>query len=204
MRQSALINSLATRINNAQLGEVSFQALQATRPVRSNTANRNPKFRGDHVVPRPGIPQKEQGQEPLAAVVNPLQRLVDKRGMLPLDNHCVSREIRIDRVGAIPKERFVLPFFDTPTLATGGRDQPGRKAVRLLERLEPPENDREHILDDIGGILLAEPGFEGNGIDKPRVPLDQQVPRLLISGKAGRQHAGVSVMLGPLLELPHR
>jgi hypothetical protein len=92
--------------------------------------------------------------------------------------HCAA-----ERHILIVDQREPLAGGELPqALVAGRRREPASDPLRVFDPVDVLEQSEPGGLDHIGGVDFGQPEVPGHGPDKPRVLIDEAIPRRLVSG----------------------
>src|ERR671918_1300782 len=163
------------------------QAGQAAGDAAGDRPRRDPECRTDGVV---ALVAGEEAVEDLAAVLREAgHRLVDGEGLVQRLHGLVGaagHRLRVDDLLAGARA--------DPVDARAARElaDPGPDRLVGAELLEVLVRAREDLLEDLLGVLLAEPvRLAADGVDVPREARDELAPRVLVAAAAAGDELGV-------------
>src|SRR5215213_4153482 len=81
---------------------------------------------------------------------------------------------------------------EAPSLVARGGSQPGTNQRRLLDLLKALDELSKNALEDIGRLLLIQPGVERDGINQSLIAIDQLLPSGRIATAAGQYQSLVA------------
>src|SRR5207344_1292515 len=185
---------------SALLLELCAEASEAPSDAACDRAGGNLELDGDRPVAL--VAGEEAVEDVLARLGQPCASLANR-----------ERSLDLGEVGALLGRHFLVRR-QLPSPARDGIQTPASRELRdprtkgrvVAKRVETRVDPREHVLEDVLGILLAQPeSANADGVDVPGVALDELVPRFRISRAApaddlGVRHHGVPTHRGRVID----